>query len=155
MTSEERAQKISYWSCVTTLIWFRLETVGGVFPKPWIPDFKSENFPDFGIQNISYLLGMQVQSFNWVKKYPALKICSIVIYVLPYYSPSVLFSAKLIDVFIQFQIGAVSASEEFRLGVSLNADLKRKFENLCVWFWSFYLERLFLGKWSKRRKREK
>ena len=43
-----------------------------------------------------------------------------------------LFSAKLIDVFIQFQIGAVSASEEFRLGVSLNADLKRKFENLCV-----------------------
>ena len=50
---------------------------------------------------------------------------------LAYYSPSVLFSAKLIDVFIQFQIGAVSASEEFRFGVSLNADLKRKFE-ICV-----------------------
>ena len=40
---------------------------------------------------------------------------------------------KAYAVFIQFQIGAVSASEEFRLGVSLNADLKRKFENLCVW----------------------
>ena len=67
------------------------------------------------------------------KKCPALKICSILLYFLPYYSFSVLFNAKLIDVLIQFQIGAVSASEEFRLGVSLNADLKRKFENLCVW----------------------
>lgn len=56
------------------------------------------------------------------------------IYFLPYYSRSLLFNAKLIYVFIQCQIGAVSASEEFRLGVSLNADLKRKFENLCVWF---------------------